>query len=34
LGGKAAVNAAVDIFYSKVLADNVVNGFFKGVNME
>lgn len=34
LGGQNAVNAAVDIFYRKVLADNRVNQFFDGVDME
>lgn len=34
LGGQAAVNAAVDIFYRKVLADDRVNYFFDGVDME
>jgi len=33
LGGDAAVNAAVDIFYRKVLADNRINRFFEGVDM-
>lgn len=34
LGGKAAVDAAVDIFYRKVLADNRVNHFFNNVDMD
>jgi hemoglobin len=34
LGGEAAVNAAVDIFYRKVLADYRINRFFDGVDME
>ncbi len=34
LGGEAAINAAVDIFYRKVLADHYVNRFFEGVDME
>lgn len=34
LGGQDAVNAAVDIFYRKVLADDRVNYFFEGVDME
>ena len=34
LGGVDAVNAAVDIFYRKVLADDRVNYFFEGVDME
>jgi len=28
LGGEGAVNAAVDIFYRKVLSDSSINGFF------
>ncbi len=34
LGGEAAVDAAVDIFYRKVLADDRINQFFDGVDME
>ena len=34
LGGDAAVDAAVDIFYRKVLADERVNKFFDGVDLE
>ncbi len=34
LGGAAAVNAAVDIFYRKVLSDNRVSGFFDNVDMD
>ena len=34
LGGEAAVNAAVDIFYRKVLADDRINHFFEGIDME
>ncbi len=34
LGGEAAVNAAVDIFYRKVLADDRINYFFEGVDMD
>jgi hemoglobin len=34
IGGDAAVDAAVDIFYRKVLADDRINRFFDGVNME
>jgi hemoglobin len=34
IGGEAAVNAAVDIFYRKVLADDRINEFFEGVDME
>ncbi|PIR37565.1 MAG: group 1 truncated hemoglobin [Alphaproteobacteria bacterium CG11_big_fil_rev_8_21_14_0_20_39_49] len=33
LGGKAAVNAAVDIFYAKVMADDKINYLFKNVDM-
>ena len=33
LGGEKAVDAAVDLFYKKVMADDRVNGFFKGVDM-
>jgi hemoglobin len=33
LGGEAAVNAAVDIFYRKVLRDDRINRFFEGVDM-
>jgi len=33
IGGEAAVNAAVDLFYRKVLADNRINKFFEGVDM-
>mgnify|MGYP003573627884 FL=1 len=34
LGGEPAVKAAVDGFYDKVLADDRVNGFFEGVDMD
>ncbi|MEZ0151062.1 MAG: group 1 truncated hemoglobin [Candidatus Reddybacter sp.] len=34
IGGEAAVDAAVDIFYRKVLADKRVNEFFTTVDME
>ena len=33
IGGSAAVNAAVDIFYRKVLKDERINRFFTGVDM-
>lgn len=33
IGGEAAVNAAVDLFYQKVLADDRVNYFFDSVDM-
>ncbi len=34
IGGEAAVNAAVDIFYRKVLVDDRINTFFEGVDMD
>jgi len=34
LGGEPAVDAAVDIFYRKVLADDRISRFFEGVDME
>ncbi|MGD7037133.1 group 1 truncated hemoglobin [Methylotuvimicrobium buryatense] len=34
IGGEAAVNTAVDIFYRKVLADHRINRFFDNVDME
>lgn len=34
LGGKAAIDAAVDKFYVKVLADKRINGIFEEVNMK
>lgn len=34
LGGTAAVDAAVDIFYRKVLSDDRINAFFEGVDMD
>ena len=33
LGGKAAIDAAVDKFYVKVLADKRINQFFEDINM-
>lgn len=33
IGGEAAVNAAVDVFYRKVLSDNRIKQFFDGVDM-
>ena len=33
IGGKAAVEAAVDIFYEKVLVDVRIKDFFEGVDM-
>jgi hemoglobin len=34
IGGEAAVNAAVDLFYRKVLADDRIADFFDDVDME
>jgi hemoglobin len=34
IGGAAAVDAAVDIFYRKVLADDRISEFFDSVDME
>lgn len=34
LGGDDAVEAAVDIFYSKVIADGLLKPFFSGINMD
>ncbi len=34
LGGEAAVDAAVDIFYRKVLSDDRISHFFDDVDME
>jgi len=34
IGGDAAVNAAVDIFYRKVLSDDRINSFFEGIDMD
>ena len=34
IGGEPAVNAAVDIFYRKVLKDDRINRFFSGVDMD
>ncbi|MBS4052658.1 group I truncated hemoglobin [Methylomonas rivi] len=34
LGGEAAVNAAVDIFYRKVLGDHRINRFFENTDIE
>jgi hemoglobin len=33
IGGQPAINAAVDIFYKKVLADKRVNHYFEDTNM-
>lgn len=34
LGGEAAVDAAVDVFYRKVLSDYRINRFFDGADMD
>ncbi len=34
IGGAAAVDAAVDIFYDKILADNAIKQFFTTVDMK
>lgn len=34
IGGEPAVNAAVDVFYRKVLADDRISHFFDTVDME
>ena len=34
IGGEAAVDAAVDIFYQKIMADDAINNFFDGVDMD
>jgi len=34
IGGQPAVEAAVDIFYRKVLADDHISHFFEGVDMD
>ena len=34
IGGKTAVNATVDLFYQKVLADALLSPFFDSVNMK
>ena len=34
IGGEAAVNAAVDVFYRNVLSDSRILEFFDGVDME
>lgn len=34
IGGEGAVNAAVDIFYRKVLKDERISRFFDGVDMD
>ena len=34
IGGQGAVNAAIDIFYRKVIADERINKFFIGIDMK
>ena len=34
IGGRDAVNAAVELFYKKVLADDRINSFFEGIDMD
>lgn len=34
IGGAPAVEAAVDLFYRKVLVDDRINSFFEGVDMD
>ncbi len=34
IGGEAAIDAAVDLFYVKVLADDRIKHFFAGIPME
>ena len=34
LGGEAAVDAAVDIFYRKVLGDDRISHWFEGIDMD
>jgi len=34
IGGEVAVNAAVDIFYGKVLADPLLEPFFSSIDMD
>ena len=33
IGGEKAIDAAVDLFYKKVTADNRINHFFKDINL-
>jgi hemoglobin len=34
IGGAATVDAAVDVFYRRVLTDDRISGFFDDVDME
>ena len=34
LGGQAAIDAFVPLFYEKVLADDRINNFFSGIDMD
>ncbi len=34
IGGEPAINAAVDVFYRKVLADDRISGFFDDTDMD
>lgn len=34
IGGEAAVDAAVDLFYRKVLSDDSISGFFESTDMD
>ncbi len=34
LGGEASIDAAVDIFYRRVLGDSYIKRFFEGVDMD
>lgn len=34
IGGAAAVDAAVDVFYDKILADDTINHFFTSVDLK
>ena len=34
IGGKAAIQAAVDIFYDKVTSDDLIKHFFNGVDIK
>lgn len=34
LGGKAAVEAAVDLFYDKIMKDDLLRPFFEGIDMQ